>query len=275
MTSPFPTADGPADTTVPTRLSANLGLLWTDLALPDAIEAAAAAGFDAVECHFPYAVDPADVRAALAATGLPLLALNTRPGDPAAGESGLAALPGREADARALIDQAVAYAAAVGCANVHVMAGTATGPEARAAYVANLAHAARSGADAGVGILIEPINQRDIPGYHLSHVETAAVVVAAVADTAAVDNVRIMFDCYHVQITQGDLLRRFTDHVHLVGHVQFAAVPSRAEPDGGEVDYAWLLPRFTLAGYGGAAGAEYRPATTTAAGLGWLAAFGR
>lgn len=132
-----------------TRFSANLGFLWTDRALPDAIRAAHAAGFDAVECHWPYDIAADDVAAALAETGLPMLGLNTRRGDVAAGENGLAALPGRVDEARAAIDEALAYADAIGAGAVHVMAGKAEGPEARAVFAQNLHYACARAAKGG------------------------------------------------------------------------------------------------------------------------------
>lgn len=252
------------------KLSANLGFLWTELALPDAIATAAAAGFTAVECHWPYDVDPDVVTAALSAAGVPMVGINTRRGDPARGDFGLAAVPGREAEAAAGIDEAVDYAAAIGCANVHVMAGRAEGPDAHRTYLANLTRACERGAEVGgvggVGVVIEPLNHRDAPGYFLSGLEQASAVVAEVG----APNIGIMFDCYHLQIMGGDLLRRFEAHRALIGHVQFAGVPSRGEPDEGEVDYRWLLPALAAAGWDGWFGAEYRPATTTEAGLGWL-----
>lgn len=247
------------------KLSANLGFLWTELALPDAIATAAAAGFTAVECHWPYDVAPEAVNAALAAAGVPMVGINTRRGG-APGDSGLAAVPGREAEAAAGIDEAVDYAAAIGCANVHVMAGRAEGPDAHRTFRANLTRACERGAGLGVGVVIEPLNHRDAPGYFLSGLEQAAAVVGEVG----APNLGIMFDCYHLQIMGGDLLRRFEAHLPLIGHVQFAGVPSRGEPDGGEVDYRWLLPAMAAAGWDGWFGAEYRPATTTGAGLGWL-----
>ncbi|MCP4227660.1 MAG: TIM barrel protein [Actinomycetia bacterium] len=256
------------------KLSANLGFLWAELPLPTAIRAAGAAGFDAVECHLPYDVDPGEVNEVLAETNLPMLGLNTRPGDPSAGGPGLSAIPGRNEEARAHITEAIGYAASIDCRHVHVMAGRAAGPEARTTYVDNLTYAAARAAEVGLNVVIEPINQRDIPGYFLSGVELAAAIV----DEVGADNLRIMFDCYHVQVTatlqghSGDLLRRFEAHLPLIGHVQFAGVPSRAEPDDSEVDYAWLLPQLWAAGYEGFAGAEYRPRTTTDAGLQWMAA---
>jgi hydroxypyruvate isomerase len=244
-------------------ISANLGFLWTELPLPEAIAAAARAGFDAIECHWPYAVDPAAVRAALAAAGLPMLALNTRRGGE--GEFGLAALSGREREARAAIDEAFAYGAAVGAGFVHVMAGRG-GDDAT--FRANLAHAADLASAHAMAVLIEPLNARDAPGYHLATLERAVDVVTRLGRP----EVRIMFDAYHLQIMGGDLIRRFEAHRALIGHVQIAAVPSRAEPDEGEVHYGNLLGALAAAGYRGHVGAEYRPRTTTEAGLGWLAA---
>lgn len=252
------------------KLSANLGFLWTELALPDAIAAAAGAGFAAVECHWPYEAEASLVAAALAETGTQMISLNTPRGDPARGEAGLAAVPGRQVAARAAIDRAVDYAAAVGCSNVHVMAGVADGPRARAAFVGNLSYAAERAGAAGIAVLVEPLNRRDNPGCFLTEVEQAAAIVEAVNEATGTTGARIMFDCYHVQISQGDLLRRFESHLPLIGHVQFAGVPHRQEPDRGEVDYRWLLGQLDGLGYTGYVGAEYRPAAGTEAGLGWL-----
>ncbi|MBN9887887.1 hydroxypyruvate isomerase family protein [Salipiger abyssi] len=250
------------------RISANLGFLYSDLPLPARIRAAARDGFDAVECHFPYDIPAAALRAALNETGLEMLALNTAPGDLAAGEFGLAALPGRRDDARAAVAQAVAYGAEIGAAHVHVMAGRSGGGDgAEAAFRETLAHACDLAAAQGMGVLIEPINRRDVPGYHLHSVEQAAETVVALGR----DNLRIIFDCYHAQIEGGDLIRRFEAHLPLIGHVQIAAVPDRGEPDGGEICYERLLPAFRAAGYRSAVGAEYRPrGGDTRAGLGWL-----
>lgn len=248
------------------KLSANLGFLWTEHPLTTAIRAAAAAGFDAVECHTPYDVEAEVVAAALRESALPMISINTRPGNAAQGERGLAAVSGRQSEARAHIDEAIAYAGAIGASHVHVMAGVASGPDARTTFVENLGYAAPLAAADGLGIVIEPINQRDIPDYFLSYIETAAAVI----DEVGARNVRIMFDCYHVQISQGDLLRRFEAHLPMIGHVQFAAVPSRSEPDQGELDYPWLLSQFESAGYRGYVGAECRPTGDTESSLGWL-----
>ena len=252
--------------------SANLGFLFTDRPLPDAIRAAARAGFVAVECHFPYDFAAAEVRAALEETDLPMLGLNTWPGDRAAGDFGLAALTGREDEARAAIRQAVEYAQAIGAGAVHVMAGcTNGGAEAEAVFRANLVYACDLAAPLGLMILIEPINTRDVPGYHLSSTAHAASVIAALRR----GNLRMMFDCYHLQIMEGDLLRRFARYQPIIGHVQFAGVPDRGAPDQGEVDYLWLLSQIAALGWQGPFGAEYRPGDAgTEASLAWMTWFG-
>lgn len=244
-----------------TRFSANLGFLWTELPLPAAIRAAHRAGFAAVECHWPYDTPPEAVAAALAETGMPMLGLNTVRGAP--GEMGLAALPGREAEARAAIDQAIAYADAIDAANIHVMAGTATGPQAAASFAANLRYACAATART---ILIEPLNPRDAPGYFLN----TSAQAQAIIETLAVPNLRLMFDCYHIQIIEGDLSSRLAALLPIIGHIQIAAVPSRSEPDAGELDYAHILTLLDDLGHTGWIGAEYRPKTGTDAGLGWI-----
>jgi hydroxypyruvate isomerase len=250
------------------RFSANLGFLWADRPLPDAIRAAAAAGFDAVECHWPYDTPAREIAAALSAVGLPMLGLNTRRGDVAAGENGLAALPGREAEARAAIDEALDYAAALGARHVHVMAGSAAGTAAEAAFLANLGHACRAAEPLGLGILIEPLNRYDAPDYFLKTTGQAEALI----DRLGATNLRLMFDCYHVQATEGDLCRRLARLLPKIGHIQFASVPDRGPPDRGEVDFAHVFAEIARLGWTAPLGAEYRPQGPTEASLGWLAA---
>ena len=200
-----------------TTFSANLGFLWNDLPLADAIRAAKRAGFDAVECHWPYAEPIDDVRAALAETGLAMLGLNTRRGDTDAGENGLAAVPGRETEARAAIDEAIDYATAIGAGNIHVMAGFADGPAAERAFVENLTYACERAALHDITILIEPLNSYDAPGYFLSTTGQALGIIEKVAAA----NLRLMFDCYHVQLMEGDLTHKLkalaaSDRAHSV-----------------------------------------------------------
>ncbi|MGH6922340.1 MAG: hydroxypyruvate isomerase family protein [Propylenella sp.] len=250
------------------RFSANLGFLWLDLLLAERIRRAKAARFDAVEFHFPYDVPAEAVRAALTETGLPAVGLNTRLGD-RPGDAGLAALPGREAEARAAIDEALAYAAAIGADYVHVVAGRVGGDEreeAREAFCASLAYAADKAKPAGITIVIEPLNRYDAPGRFLRTSEEAAELIGALGR----DDVKILFDCYHAQISEGDLTRRIEKLLPVIHHIQVAAVPSRREPDEGEVAYDRLLPAIDAMGYRGFISAEYRPRATVEEGLGWM-----
>lgn len=249
-----------------TRFSANLGFLWTDRALPDAIRAAHAAGFDAVECHWPYDVAADDVAAALAETGLPMLGLNTRRGHVAAGENGLAALPGRVDEARAAIDEALTYADVIGAGAVHVMAGKAEGPEARAVFASNLHYACARAAKGGRIILIEPLNPFDAPGYFLNTTAQAADLITEIA----APNLKLMFDCYHVGRTEGDVIARLEGLLPIIGHVQIAGVPDRGPPDHGELDYFHLFDRIRRLGWTRPIGAEYRPGKSTDDTLEWL-----
>lgn len=257
--------DTDRENTMP-RFSANLGFLWAELPLPDAIRAAHRAGFDAVECHWPYDTPIKQVTAALQETGLPMLGLNTQRGNVEAGEMGLSALPGRETEARAAIDEAIAYAAATSTARIHVMAGKASGPAALAAFQDNLRYACDHAADHGITILIEPLNRYDAPGYFLSTTGQARSLI----ENLGAPNLRLMFDCYHVQLMEGDLTHRLTDLLPLIGHIQFASIPDRGAPDHGEVDYRHIFTHIDTLGWRTPLGAEYRPDIATDATLGWL-----
>ncbi len=248
------------------RFSANLGFLWADRPLPDAIRAAAAAGFDAVECHWPYDVPPTDVRSALLETGLRMLGLNTRRGDVVAGENGLAALPGREDEARAAIDEALAYAAWVGAGKIHVMAGFAEGEAARRTFADNLRYACDRAATDGRTILIEPLNRFDAPGYFLNRTDQAADLIAEIGS----DTLRLMFDCYHVGRTEGDVIGRLRALLPVIGHIQFAAVPDRGPPDHGDVDFAPVFAEIAALGWTDPLGAEYKPGRPTDETLAWM-----
>lgn len=246
------------------RFSANLGFLWRDLPLTEAVRAAARAGFDAVECHWPYTTPAADLAAVLAETGLPLLGLNTAPGGK--GQFGLSALPGHADEARALIDQALDHAAAVGCGAVHVMAGFAQGAAAETAFRAALDHACTRAAPLGITILIEPLNTRDAPGYFLQTTDQALALIEGLGRP----NLKLMFDCYHVQIMEGDLSHRLLRLLPHIGHVQIAGVPDRGRPDHGEIHYPHLLRLLADAGWTRPIGAEYRPEASPEESLGWL-----
>lgn len=252
-------------------LSANLGFLWADRPLPDAIRAAAAAGFDAVECHWPYEHDADIVRAALEESGLPMIGLNTVKG-PRDADTGLAAQPGREREARAAIEQAFDYGECVGARGVHVMSGNLNGrsvDDCLACLVDNLGHACDLAAERSMIALIEPLNPYDNPGYALVGFDTALSVLERLDRP----EVKLMFDCYHLQVTDGDLLRRFMSVRDRIGHVQFAGVPDRGEPDRGEIAYERLLPAMADAGFDMPFGAEYRPSGPTADTLGWMQSY--
>lgn len=247
------------------RFSANLGFLWSDLPLPEAIRAAHRAGFDAVECHYPYDQDRDAVLVALRETGLPMLGLNTHRGAP--GENGLLALPGRSNDARAEIDRAIAYARHIGCSAIHLMAGKAEGAVANAVYRANLTYACRAAPE--ITMLIEPLNSKDAPGYFLSGSAQALEIITALA----LPNLKLMFDCYHLQIMEGDVLNRLDEVLPHMGHVQIAAVPDRGAPDHGALDYRQVCQRLRALGWMRPIGAEYLSLDPVEDSLGWLAQY--
>lgn len=255
------------------RFSANLGFLWPELPLLGRLQAAADAGFQGVEMHWPYEVPAAQVGAAARALGLTLLGINTVPGDFRRGERGLGALPGRERDFQAAMDQSIQYCIGCGASAIHAMAGNVAAAQrvaARAVFAANLAQAATQAAAHGLTVLLEPLNPRDNPGYFYSQVEEAAEIIHEVG----LPNLKLQLDVYHVAIAQGDVLTRLECHMPVIGHVQIAAVPSRAEPDEGEIAYPAIFSALDRLGYSGWVGAEYRPRAGTDEGLGWLAALG-
>ncbi len=251
------------------RLSANLGFLWTDLELCDGIRAAKAAGFQAVEVHWPYITHALDVALTLEETGLPLLSLNTVAGDLARGEFGLAAIPGRQHDAQSAIDKAFAYAADASAQNVHVLAGLASGAQAEQTYIANVRYAAARGREFGIGVLIEPLSGPPNAGYFLNGFDQAVDLIDRIAEP----NVKVLLDCFHA-INLGEEVLAVVDLLgHRLGHVQFSSVPDRSEPGLGDVDYVRLLPEIVAKGYDGYFGAEYHPSGKTEDGLGWMAMF--
>ena len=250
-------------------ISANLGFLFTENSLPEAIRAAKRSGFGAVEFHFPYETGAGPLRDVLAETGLPALGLNTRPGDRERGEFGLCALPGRVADARAEIDRAIEFAAAAGVRHVHVMAGRCDDfVAAEAVFRDNLRYACDLADQHGVGVLIEPINTYDVPGYHLSSPDHATEIIAALD----APHLRMMFDCYHMGRMDRDVAADLKTFGPVNGHLQIAAVPDRGAPDHGSVDYAALWPVLQATGL--TVGAEYKPEGWTKDSLGWLESVG-
>lgn len=257
----------------PLRFAANLSLLYPQLDLLSRFAAAAADGFAAVECQFPYAHPAAELAARLQAHGLQQVLINAPPGDWAAGERGLASLPARRAAFRhALLTQALPYAQALGCTRLHVMAGLVQPdlePSAQqACYEDNLAWAAQQAAPLGITLLVEALNPRDMPGYLLQRQADAHAVVQRVGAA----NLRVQLDLYHAQIVEGDLTALLEPQLRSgrVDHLQLAGVPDRQEPDRGELDLDGVLTRIADLGYRGWIGCEYRPRGDTSAGLGWL-----
>lgn len=261
------------------RFAANISLMYTEWPFADRFAAAADDGFEAVECQFPYDW-PADLLARRReAAGVELVLLNAPPGP--SGARGIAALPGSQAAFRATMrDQALPYAQALGCARIHVMSGFVPAGSERAdlqpTLVDNLRWAAGQAAEAGITLLIEPLNGRDNPGYFLNRQDHAHEVVAAVG----APNLAVQFDLYHAQIVEGDLsakLVRYLDPAHptRVGHLQVASVPDRHEPDEGELAWGHLFGLIDRLGWPGWVGAEYRPRGATRAGLGWWAPWRR
>jgi hydroxypyruvate isomerase len=251
------------------RFAANLGHLFTEYPLLERFGAAAACGFTAVELQFPYDIAPTMVKAELARHSLTQLGVNT----PQCPEFGLAALPGRERDFDAAFARSLDYIVAIGCTAIHCMAGVVPvneRPAAEKVFIGNLTRAAATAAKTNVTLLIEPINPRDRPGYFLSHVEHAADLIGKIG----APNVRVQFDFYHNQIVGGDLIRRFEKYLPVIEHLQVAAVPTRGEPDEGEVNYPAVFAAIDKSGYAGWVGAEYKPRARTEDGLGWARPYG-
>ena len=251
------------------RFAANLTMMFTELPFIDRFAAARAAGFDAVEFLFPYDHDAAAIADQLRAHGLTQALFNLPPGDWAAGERGLAALPGRQDEFRDSVAVALRYAAVIGVDALHVMSGIAARSDAAAVrtYRHNLTHLCDVAGKAGLTIVIEPINPRDMPGYFLNDFKFAADLIGDLA----LPNLRLQFDIYHRQILHGDVLTGLRDLMPIIGHIQIAAVPARHEPGSGELDDARILRAIDQTGYAGFVGCEYRPAGDTVAGLGWRA----
>ncbi len=250
------------------RFCANLTFLFTELDPLDRFAAAAAAGFTGVEMHFPYAHPPAEIRKRLDDNGLELVTFNLPAGDWEAGSRGFAAVPGMEGEFRDGLARGLEYADALGVSLLHPMAGippAGTDPDdALRVYEDNLAFAAAKGGRGGIRFAIEPINQRDMPGYFLANSAQARAVI----DAVGMPNLGLLFDIYHAQVEEGGLSQIFRDSP--VFHIQVAAEPGRHEPPTGEIAYDFLFALFDAEGYDGWIGCEYHPAGATADGLGWL-----
>ena len=256
------------------KFAANLSFIFQEVDFLDRFAAAAQCGFKAVEYLGAYDHPPETIAERLEKYGLTQALFNMPPGDWAAGERGMAALPGREAEFRAGVETALTYAKATSCRLVHAMAGLvpegADHAAAERAYVANLRHAAERCTREGVTVIIEPINNRDIPGYFLNTTTQAMKIIEAVGQP----NLQLQLDLYHVQIMEGDLAHRIRSLAGRYPHIQIAGNPGRHEPDIGEINYPFVFDLLDEIGYSGWIGCEYRPKGETRAGLGWARRYG-
>ncbi len=252
------------------RFAANLSFMFTEVPFLDRFEAAAKAGFRAVEFLFPYEWQATDIAARLKANGLTQALFNLPPGDWDKGERGLAAMPGREAEFDAALATALRYAEVLGCGRIHAMPGLRHHGAMRPTYIANLRRAARLAAKSGVDVVIEPINTRDIPGFFLNTTGEARAVIHEVGEA----NLGLQFDLYHRQIQEGDTATALAEFIGLTRHIQIANPPDRGEPDDGEMNYSYLFRRIDELGFKGFVGCEYKPRGATVAGLEWVGACG-
>jgi len=249
-------------------------MMFNEVPFLDRFDQARKAGFDAVEFLFPYEYPIAELRTRLDANGLTQVLFNAPPGDWGRGERGLASLPGRTREFREGVKKGLEYAHGLGCSLLHCMAGLA--PEGvspvtlAATYAANLAWAGEQALGAGVRAVIEPINHRDMPGYHLNTMAQGAAVVEAIGR----DRLGLQFDIYHCQVTEGDVTSRMATFMPVIAHMQLADVPARNEPGTGEIGWDYVFARIDALGYGGWVGCEYRPAGDTVAGLAWRQRYG-
>ncbi len=251
------------------QFAANLTMLFNELPFLDRFEAAAKANFKAVEFLFPYAYPAEEIKARLNANGLKLVLHNMPPGDWDAGERGIACLPDRVDEFREGVAKAIQYAKTLGVGQLNCLAGKApVGVERallRETLIANLRFAAEELHAAGLKLLIEPINSYDIPGFFVNRTQEALDIL----DEVAAPNAFVQYDIYHAQRMEGELAATLKKHLSRIAHIQLADNPGRNEPGTGEINYAWLFKHLDAIGYAGWIGCEYKPATTTLAGLGW------
>lgn len=251
------------------QFAANLTMLFTEVPFLERFECAASAGFTAVEFLFPYAWPAQEIKARLDAHGLRLVLHNMPPGDWDAGDRGLACDPARVDEFRAGVPKAIEYALALGAPQLNCLAGRAPAgvPDAllRQTLVANLRFAASELQSAGLRLLMEPINTFDMPGFYVNRTAQALDIL----DEVGADNAFVQYDFYHAQRMEGELAATLQKHLARIGHIQLSDNPGRHEPGTGEINYRYLFARLDALGYRGWVGCEYKPLTTTLAGLGW------
>ncbi|WP_416262238.1 hydroxypyruvate isomerase family protein [Gibbsiella quercinecans] len=247
----------------------NIGFLFTEYPLAQRFAAAKQCGFDIVECPNPYSIPLDELTLLLKNSRVSIASMNMPSGDPAQGEFGFAGVPGKEAVFFAHWQTALAYATALGVKKIHVTAGIVEPQQRQAALatlVKNLRAIAQQAAAANIILLLEPINQRDMPGYLVSHSDRVAQLIGEIG----ADNIKLLFDVYHIQIMEGDLINRIERYAEIIGHVQIAGVPARHEPDEGEVNFRAVISAFKRIGFRDPIALEYRPRGKTEEGLNTL-----
>lgn len=252
------------------KFAANLSMMFNEVPFLERFAAAAKAGFKGVEYLFPYEFPAELIAAELSKHNLVNVLFNLPPGNWSAGERGITCIPGREDEFRKGVALAIQYAKQLDTTRLHAMAGIlpqgVSRSEAKATYVANLKHAAAELAKHDISLLMEPINNRDMPGFFLN---TQAEAYEVLQEVGA-ENLLMQMDLYHMQVMEGDLAMKLAKYAPQCGHVQIAGAPKRNEPDTGEINYAFLFEHLDAMGYAGWIGCEYRPAGTTVDGLGWF-----
>ena len=251
------------------KFAANLTMLFNEVPFLDRFDEAAKAGFRGVEYLFPYDFEPGELVERLRRNDLTQVLHNLPAGNWGAGERGIAVLPDRQDEFREGVDKAITYATALGCKQVNILAGIAKDvdpKDAHRVFVENLKYAAPKLKAAGIKLLIEMINTRDIPGFFLTSTKQALDIL----DEVGSDNLYLQYDIYHMQIMEGDLARTMEANLAKIAHIQLADNPGRNEPGTGEINYPFLFGFLDKIGYQGWIGAEYKPAGKTTDGLSWL-----
>ncbi len=252
------------------KFAANLSFMYTEVPFLERFAAAAKDGFKAVEYVSPYVAPPEEIAGLLKANGLEQALFNLPAGNWDGGERGIGCLPDRVRASSRRVATAIRYGQALNCKKINCLAGIAPkGVDAdvlESTLVANLQYAAPRLKDAGIALVLEPINLRDIPGFYVSTSAHAERLLDAVGS----DNLTIQYDVYHMQVMQGDLIPTYERLRHRIGHIQIADNPGRNEPGTGEINYAFVLRELDRLGYDGWIGCEYKPKAGTSAGLGWM-----
>jgi hydroxypyruvate isomerase len=256
------------------KFAANLSLMFPELEPAERFAAARRAGFTAVEYLRPYEHPLDDVKRWVQEAGVELILLNSPLGNAQAGERGLGVLPGREADFRDGLELTLDYANGLGAGMVHLMAGVVpegmTAQECEAVFVTNLREATSVAARRGVKLLLEPLNQRDVPGY----LHSTSAGARRIMESVGSDNLFLQYDLYHMQIMEGDIVEGIRRNLDVIEHIQFSSVPGRHEPQHGELNMPYVFDQIDAMGYEGWLGAEYRPKAGTLEGLTWSEPYG-